>query len=108
MISSQDSGGWKEKWMTKEQFMTLLQNKIQSVSFNSIRNDIVRFIPDDKMIEIWSPQYLHCPQKNIHIGSTINFVSLNLTFIPNVRPFLWAFLKKVSCAFINCQTTLCV
>ena len=57
LIRSQDSGGWKEKLMTKEQFMTLLQNKIQSVSFNSIRNDIVRFIPDDKMIEIWSPQY---------------------------------------------------
>ncbi|HRP55898.1 nucleotidyl transferase AbiEii/AbiGii toxin family protein [Agriterribacter sp.] len=37
LIRSQDSGDWKEKWMTKEQFMTLLQNKIQSVSFNSIR-----------------------------------------------------------------------
>ena len=40
-----------------EQFITLLQNKIQSVSFNSIREDVVRFIPDDKMIDIWSPQY---------------------------------------------------
>ena len=43
--------------MTKEQFMTLLQNKIQSVSFNGIREDVVRFIPDEKQIEIWSPQY---------------------------------------------------
>lgn len=43
--------------MTKEQFMALLQNKIQSVSFNSIREDVVRFIPDDKVIEIWSSQY---------------------------------------------------
>ncbi len=57
LIRSKDSGDWKEKLMTQEQFMTLLQNKIQSVSFNSIRKDIVRFIPDDKMIEIWSPQY---------------------------------------------------
>src|SRR5690606_26935969 len=57
LIRSQDSGDWKEKWMTKEQFMTLLQNKIQSVSFNSIRNDVARFIPDEKMVEIWSPQY---------------------------------------------------
>lgn len=57
LIRSQDSGDWKEKSMTKEQFMTLLQNKIQSVSFSSIRKDVVRFIPDDKVIEIWSPQY---------------------------------------------------
>ena len=57
LVRSQDSGDWKEKLMTQEQFMTLLQNKIQSVSFNSIRKDVVRFIPDDKVIEIWSPQY---------------------------------------------------
>ncbi|MEO6232337.1 MAG: nucleotidyl transferase AbiEii/AbiGii toxin family protein [Ferruginibacter sp.] len=57
LIRSRDSGDWKEKSMTKEQFMTILQNKIQSVYFNGIREDIVRFIPDDKVIEIWSPQY---------------------------------------------------
>ena len=57
LIRSRDSGDWKEKLMTQEQFMTLLQNKIQSVSLNSIREDVVRFIPDDKVIEIWSPQY---------------------------------------------------
>ena len=45
--------------MTKKQFITLLQNKIQSVSFNNIRKDIVRFIPDEKQIEIWSPQYFN-------------------------------------------------
>jgi hypothetical protein len=27
------------------------------VSFDSIREDIVRFIPDAKVIEIWSPKY---------------------------------------------------
>ena len=57
LIRSQDSVDWKEKLMTKEQFMILLQNKIQSVSFKNIREDVVRFIPDDKVIEIWSPQY---------------------------------------------------
>lgn len=57
LIRAQDSGDWKEKSMSKEQFMTLLQNKIQSVSFSSIREDVVRFIPDDKVIKIWSAQY---------------------------------------------------
>ena len=54
---SQDSGDWKEKLMTQDQFMILLQNKIQTVSFNSVREDVVRFLPDDKAVEIWSPQY---------------------------------------------------
>ncbi len=57
LIRSQDSGDWKEKSITKEQFMALLQNKIQLVSFNNIREDVVRFIPDEKVIEIWSQQY---------------------------------------------------
>jgi hypothetical protein len=59
LIRSQDSGDWKEELMTKEQFMILLQNKIRAVSFSSIREDVVRFIPDDKVIEIWSPQYFN-------------------------------------------------
>jgi hypothetical protein len=52
-----DSGDWKDTFLTKEQFMGLLQNKIRSVSLNSIREDVVRFIPDDQLIEIWSPDY---------------------------------------------------
>lgn len=57
LIRSQDRGDWKEQTITKEQFMTLLQKKIESVSFNSIKEDVVRFIPDEKLIEIWTPQY---------------------------------------------------
>ena len=57
LIRSRDSGDWKEKSMTQQQFMSLLQTKIQSVSFKRVREDVVRFIPDDKVIEIWSPQY---------------------------------------------------
>ena len=34
LIRSLDSGDWKEKSMTKEQFMSLFQNKIQLKLFN--------------------------------------------------------------------------
>jgi hypothetical protein len=57
LMRSRNSGDWKEKSMTKEQCITLLQDKIQSVSFNNIREDVVRFISDEKIIEIWSPKY---------------------------------------------------
>lgn len=54
---SQDSGDWNDKILTQDQFTDLLQNKIRSVSFSKVKEDIVRFIPDSKAIEIWSPQY---------------------------------------------------
>ncbi|MGL6266344.1 MAG: nucleotidyl transferase AbiEii/AbiGii toxin family protein [Chitinophagaceae bacterium] len=57
LIRSLDSGDWKENSMTQEAFLTILQKKIKAVSFKSIREDLVRFIPDDKVIEIWSPRY---------------------------------------------------
>jgi len=56
-IRSRDSGDWNEKEMTQQQFLSLLLDKIQSVSFTKIREDVVRFIPDDTVIEIWSAQY---------------------------------------------------
>jgi len=59
LIRSLDSGDWKENSFTKEQFMALLQNKIQSVSFKSIRADVVRFIKDEKLIAIWTPEYFN-------------------------------------------------
>jgi hypothetical protein len=35
----------------------LLKTKIDAVSFSSIREDIVRFIPDASTLDVWSPQY---------------------------------------------------
>jgi predicted nucleotidyltransferase component of viral defense system len=57
LARARNSGNWKEEHITREQFMHLLENKIAAVSFKSIREDIIRFIPDDKSIQIWSPEY---------------------------------------------------
>jgi len=35
----------------------LLKEKIDTVSFDRIREDIIRFIPDEKVLDIWGPQY---------------------------------------------------
>ncbi|MGZ3954376.1 MAG: hypothetical protein ACXVLT_07190 [Flavisolibacter sp.] len=37
--------------------MTLLTDKIDKVAMDHIKKDIVRFIPDDKPLEIWSRDY---------------------------------------------------
>ena len=52
-----DSGDWKKKSISPTQLTHLLQEKIASMSFQHIREDIVRFIRDDKALEIWSPKY---------------------------------------------------
>jgi hypothetical protein len=51
-----DSGDWKDK-ITTGQFMTLLEDKVDAASFSNIKEDVVRFIPDDQGLEIWSPSY---------------------------------------------------
>jgi predicted nucleotidyltransferase component of viral defense system len=57
IVRSIQSGDWKKKSMTRKEFMQLLIDKIDNVSMNDIKEDIVRFIPDDKPLEIWSRDY---------------------------------------------------
>ncbi len=52
-----DSGHWQEKEMTKEQFLEILHQKINTVSFDSIKEDAARFISDSSVIYIWNKQY---------------------------------------------------
>lgn len=51
------SGDWKKETMSQEEFTDLLMDKIDRVSIKEIKEDIVRFIPDDKPLEIWSAAY---------------------------------------------------
>ncbi len=57
LLRAQDSGHWTERTISEDQFIKLLKEKIEGVSFDRIREDIVRFIPDDTELNIWSEQY---------------------------------------------------
>ena len=57
IIRSIQSGDLNNESMTREEFTQLLINKIDQVSMDDIKEDIVRFIPDDKPLEIWSRDY---------------------------------------------------
>lgn len=48
---------WNENSITPEQIKSLIKNKIAAVSFDSIREDVVRFVNDDRGLVIWSPKY---------------------------------------------------
>lgn len=56
-LRAQDTGDWAENSITPEQLKALLITKIDTVSFDRIKDDVVRFIQDDRSLAIWSPQY---------------------------------------------------
>lgn len=56
---AKDTGDWKGKKITPEQIIVLLKEKINAVSFDNIKEDVVRFIKDDKALQIWSPAYFN-------------------------------------------------
>lgn len=57
LARASDTEDWQENSISKEQIIELLDKKIESVSFSSIKEDVVRFIKNDEVLEIWSPQY---------------------------------------------------
>lgn len=57
LIRARNSGDWEKETITKDEFLQLLQDKIAGISFNNVRDDIMRFIKDDKVLDIWSANY---------------------------------------------------
>jgi len=56
---AKDTGDWTKKTITKEQIKDLLSEKFNTVSFDTVKEDVVRFIKDDKALTIWSPKYFN-------------------------------------------------
>ena len=54
---AKETNDWKEDQITQEQIIQLLITKIESVSFDSVKEDVVRFIADDQKLAIWSANY---------------------------------------------------
>lgn len=57
LARARDSGDWTKSTINQKEFMKLLTDKIENVSFARIREDVVRFIRDDKVLDIWSASY---------------------------------------------------
>ena len=53
------SDNWKKNTITEAEFRDLLNDKIDSVNMDRVKEDISRFIPDQGRLKIWSPQYFH-------------------------------------------------
>jgi len=54
-----ESGNWQKDTITDAEFRKLLNEKIDSVNMERVKDDIRRFIPNEGRIAIWSPKYFH-------------------------------------------------
>ncbi len=57
LVRAKDTDDWHEDSISHEQIIELLDKKIESVSFNSIKDDVGKFIKNNDTLSIWSPEY---------------------------------------------------
>ncbi len=54
---AKQTGDWDKKSISAKQIQTLLQTKIDGISIDNVKEDVIRFIKDDKVLKIWSKSY---------------------------------------------------
>lgn len=54
---AKDTGDWRADSITQEQILQLLHDKLNLISIEQVKTDVIRFIADDKKIAIWSKPY---------------------------------------------------
>jgi predicted nucleotidyltransferase component of viral defense system len=54
-----ETGDWNKTTISQEEILALLNEKITSVTFPAVKEDVRKFIQESKKLEIWSPQYFN-------------------------------------------------
>jgi len=54
-----DTGDWSKGELSLDDVIGLLRGKIKAVSFDNIKEDVIPFIKDDAVLEIWGEQYFN-------------------------------------------------
>lgn len=57
LVRAKDTGDWQKDTISTEDILKLLSTKIESVSFDRVKEDVVRFIKNDEALKIWSTEY---------------------------------------------------
>jgi predicted nucleotidyltransferase component of viral defense system len=58
-LRAKDTGDWTEEELTKEDVLNLLREKFKAASFDNIKEDVMPFIKNDSVLNIWSGQYFN-------------------------------------------------
>ena len=58
-LRAKDTGDWSKEELSLDDVIGLLREKIKAVSFDNIKEDVVPFIKDDAVLEIWGEKYFN-------------------------------------------------
>lgn len=56
---AKNTGDWNKNTISEKEIMQLLREKINAVSFENIKEDVVHFIKDKQFLEIWNQKYFN-------------------------------------------------
>ena len=59
LLRARETKDWNEETINKEQVLELLKDKIHSVSFDSVKDDVRKFIRNDEQLKIWNADYFN-------------------------------------------------
>jgi hypothetical protein len=59
LLRAIETNDWNEDHISEAQLLDLLNQKINSVSLKSVKEDVRKFIKDDQQLEIWSADYFN-------------------------------------------------
>ena len=59
LLRARETKDWNEETINKEQVLELLKDKIHSVSFDSVKDDVRKFIRNDEQLAIWNADYFN-------------------------------------------------
>lgn len=65
LLRAKDTGDWQGETINGAQVIQLLEAKIKAVNFDSVKEDVVRFIPDSSELDLWGEQYFLDLVKNL-------------------------------------------
>lgn len=54
---AKETGDWTEDQISETQILELLHNKIENVSIDNVKEDVIRFIASPQRLDIWSKEY---------------------------------------------------
>ncbi|MHA6697488.1 nucleotidyl transferase AbiEii/AbiGii toxin family protein [Chryseobacterium sp. A321] len=57
LLRAIDSGDWVKETISQTEFTRLLRSRIESLNFEVAKKDVERFIPNPRVLDIWSKQY---------------------------------------------------
>jgi len=59
LLRARETKDWNEETINKEQVLELLKEKIHSDSFDSVKDDVRKFIRNDEQLAIWNADYFN-------------------------------------------------